>query len=118
MVLFARRLLPVQFADKPDETYYRLAVVTKQDTPRFAPALDNYAIYKKSKAFRELLFHKLLNGERAAYLAPTLSGASCVRRGMRARFGSTDRARELRQDDENARRAAVGCDASHCRMKE
>jgi hypothetical protein len=37
-----------------------------------APVFENVTLFKKGKAFRDLLFQKLLNGERAAYAAPTL----------------------------------------------
>lgn len=63
---------PVKFPDRPDETWYRMAVISKLETPPFAPVVENVAIFKKGKAFRELLFQKLLNGERACYAAPIL----------------------------------------------
>ena len=64
---------PVKFADRPDETWYRVAVISKNDTPVFAPVFENVTLFKKGKAFRDLLFQKLLNGERACYAAPILS---------------------------------------------
>ncbi len=63
---------PVKFADRPDETWYRVAVVSKNDTPAFAPVFENVTLFKKGAAFRELLLQKLLNAERACYAAPIL----------------------------------------------
>lgn len=37
------------------------------------PSIDNVALYKKGKAFRELLLQRLYNSERACYMAPILS---------------------------------------------
>jgi RAP1 GTPase activating protein 1 len=65
---------PVKFADRPDETWYRMSIISKEKTPRFAPVFENnVSIFKKGKAFRDLLFQKLLNAERATYAAPILS---------------------------------------------
>ncbi len=64
---------PVKFEDRPDETWYRVAVVSKAKTPRFAPVFENVTLFKKGAAFRELLLQKLLNAERACYAAPILS---------------------------------------------
>ncbi len=35
--------------------------------------LENVSLFKKGKAFRDLLYQKLLNAERACYAAPILS---------------------------------------------
>ena len=65
---------PVKMKDRSDETWYRMSVISKDKTPAFGPVFeDNVAIFKKGKAFRELLLQKLLNAERAAYAAPILS---------------------------------------------
>lgn len=64
---------PVKFRDRPEETWYRMSVISKEKTPPFGPLLeDNVSIFKKGKAFRELLLQKLLNAERACYAAPIL----------------------------------------------
>lgn len=73
---------PVKLRDQPGETWYRMAVVSKQDMPAFGPPIENYCIFKKGKAFRELLFQRLLNGERAAYSAPILSTKMIKTRGL------------------------------------
>jgi hypothetical protein len=65
-----------------DETWYRMAVITKQDMPAFGPPIENVSLFKKGKAFRELLFQRLLNGERACYYAPILSGKMSKTRAL------------------------------------
>jgi hypothetical protein len=52
-----------------DELRYRVEVVTKPDVPCFAPRLPQEPIFKASDPrFREMLLHKIINGERAAML--------------------------------------------------
>jgi len=46
---------------------YRVGSASKKGVPRFRPSLPLPAIFEKSNALRELLFYKLINGERAAY---------------------------------------------------
>eukprot|EP01103_Thecamoeba_quadrilineata_P013917 TRINITY_DN39_c2_g1_i1.p1 TRINITY_DN39_c2_g1~~TRINITY_DN39_c2_g1_i1.p1 ORF type:complete len:738 (+),score=135.33 TRINITY_DN39_c2_g1_i1:123-2336(+) len=46
---------------------YKVGITSKKGVPRFRPSLLHPAVYEQDEGFRELLFHKLINGERAAY---------------------------------------------------
>eukprot|EP01101_Sappina_pedata_P013556 TRINITY_DN9828_c0_g1_i1.p1 TRINITY_DN9828_c0_g1~~TRINITY_DN9828_c0_g1_i1.p1 ORF type:complete len:791 (-),score=256.53 TRINITY_DN9828_c0_g1_i1:56-2428(-) len=46
---------------------YRIGVASKKGVPRFRPSLPLPSFFEKNGATRELIFHKLINGERAAY---------------------------------------------------
>jgi len=60
--------------DDPSSTYYRLAVISREGVPEFGPPIPNVAVYKEGPEFRELLYSKLLNAEKACYKAPMLDG--------------------------------------------
>lgn len=62
----------VEVEDQPNETFYRMAVVSKEGVPEFGPEMDNEAIFKKGPEFKEFFYSKLLNAERASYDAPIL----------------------------------------------
>ena len=52
---------------------YRVSVVTKEGVPAFWPCLPKPAVFKRSFEFRNLLLAMLVNGERAAFLAPAFA---------------------------------------------
>jgi RAP1 GTPase activating protein 1 len=54
----------------PNLTFYRLAVTRKEGVPPFGPELPHPSIFQKNHYFREFLFSKLINAERAALHAP------------------------------------------------
>ncbi|KAL6078755.1 putative Rap/Ran GTPase-activating protein [Balamuthia mandrillaris] len=62
----------VVMEDEPEETYYRMAVVSKDGVPPFGPEMDPDAVFKKGEEFKEFFYTKLLNAEKASYDAPIL----------------------------------------------
>mmetsp|Transcript_29526 Transcript_29526/g.41542 ORF Transcript_29526/g.41542 Transcript_29526/m.41542 type:complete len:901 (+) Transcript_29526:99-2801(+) len=59
--------LPLNTPGVPqNKIYYRLAITTKDGVPPYGPPLHYPGIFEKGPAFRDFLFTKLINGERAA----------------------------------------------------
>eukprot|EP01104_Vermistella_antarctica_P006472 TRINITY_DN1717_c0_g1_i1.p1 TRINITY_DN1717_c0_g1~~TRINITY_DN1717_c0_g1_i1.p1 ORF type:complete len:376 (+),score=90.65 TRINITY_DN1717_c0_g1_i1:187-1314(+) len=58
--------------EDPDNTYYRLAIISKDAVPEFGPVLPDVAVYKKGDEFKEMFYRKLLNAEKACYKAKML----------------------------------------------
>jgi RAP1 GTPase activating protein 1 len=61
----------VELEEDPGQTYYRLAIVSRDSVPQFGPPLEQL-IFKKGPEFKEFFYRKLLNAERASYDAPIL----------------------------------------------
>jgi len=55
---------------QPQNDQYRLSFARKTGVPSFSPALPQDCCISKDTISRDFLFHKLVNGERAAYKAP------------------------------------------------
>jgi len=62
----------VRLQAHPNKTYYKVAVVAKDEVPRFGPPLPANAIFRKGKKFRNFFYAKILNAEKASYEAPAL----------------------------------------------
>jgi len=65
------------------ETYYQLTVTSRETVEPFPPFLPVTPIYKKNRAFRDLIVSKMMNGERATYQTPDFKA-----RMARARLGA------------------------------
>eukprot|EP01127_Copromyxa_protea_P017030 TRINITY_DN5155_c0_g1_i2.p1 TRINITY_DN5155_c0_g1~~TRINITY_DN5155_c0_g1_i2.p1 ORF type:complete len:513 (-),score=90.23 TRINITY_DN5155_c0_g1_i2:88-1626(-) len=63
------------------KTLYRVSVASKETVPKFGPELSGDSLFEKSEYFREFLFCKMVNAERAAY-----KGASFSQIVARTRF--------------------------------
>jgi len=55
---------------QPKGDGYAVSFATKQGVPSFTPELPQPPIIQKDTVSRDFLFHKMINGERAAYKAP------------------------------------------------
>jgi len=60
-------------SSKGDITRYRVAVTASKPVPLFGPPLSGMTLFAKGHEFREFLFTKLVNAERAAYQTYPLS---------------------------------------------
>jgi len=49
-----------------DGTFYKIEIATKDGVPPYGPPLPYPSIFEKNDSLRELLFTKLINGERAS----------------------------------------------------
>jgi len=49
-----------------DKTHYKIAIANKEGLPCYGPSIPYPAIFERNDAFKEFLFTKLINGERAA----------------------------------------------------
>ncbi|GAM26221.1 hypothetical protein SAMD00019534_093960, partial [Acytostelium subglobosum LB1] len=65
-------VLVVKAVKIDNERFYRLAIVSRDAVPEFGPAMPANGLFKKDQAFKDFLYAKLLNAERAAYSAPIL----------------------------------------------
>ncbi|XP_046547125.1 rap1 GTPase-activating protein 1-like isoform X3 [Haliotis rubra] len=50
-----------------DHTAYKVCITSRKDVPKFSPALQKPAVFKKGPEFREFLLTKLINAELACY---------------------------------------------------
>eukprot|EP00010_Vexillifera_abyssalis_P002086 CAMPEP_0201550868 /NCGR_PEP_ID=MMETSP0173_2-20130828/7160_1 /ASSEMBLY_ACC=CAM_ASM_000268 /TAXON_ID=218659 /ORGANISM="Vexillifera sp., Strain DIVA3 564/2" /LENGTH=514 /DNA_ID=CAMNT_0047960971 /DNA_START=110 /DNA_END=1654 /DNA_ORIENTATION=+ len=57
----------VQPVKRDGKTYYRVATASKKGVPRYRPTLPSPPLYKLNDDFREFIFTKMINGERASY---------------------------------------------------
>ena len=48
----------VEVEDEPGETFYRMAVVSKEGVPEFGPSMDDDAIFRKGPEFKEFFYKK------------------------------------------------------------
>jgi len=64
---------PVHVEDRPEETFYRVGVVSRDGVADFSPKLEDDVIFRQDELFLEWLYSKLLNAERACYNAPILN---------------------------------------------
>lgn len=51
-------------------THYRLTVANKPGVPPYPPYLPEEPVFEKGPAFRNFLYAKMINAERAAYSSP------------------------------------------------
>ncbi|TPX37237.1 hypothetical protein SmJEL517_g01108 [Synchytrium microbalum] len=58
---------------KPEGEAYRLTVCPKNGVPPFTPELPEPCVFGKDAVSRDFFLHKLVNGERAAYKAPSFA---------------------------------------------
>eukprot|EP01117_Protostelium_nocturnum_P011878 TRINITY_DN4336_c0_g1_i1.p1 TRINITY_DN4336_c0_g1~~TRINITY_DN4336_c0_g1_i1.p1 ORF type:complete len:391 (+),score=147.53 TRINITY_DN4336_c0_g1_i1:191-1363(+) len=64
---------PIKLEDKPGETFYRVAVISREGVPSFGPELPKNSIFAKDQTLIDFLYCKLLNAEKACYQAPILN---------------------------------------------
>ncbi|GAM23464.1 hypothetical protein SAMD00019534_066390, partial [Acytostelium subglobosum LB1] len=62
----------VRLESDPGQRYYRLGIVSKETVPEFGPAMPANGLFKKDQAFKDFFYAKLLNAEKASYIAPIL----------------------------------------------
>jgi len=55
---------------KDGTTHYKVAVISKEHVPPYDPPIPYPPIFEKGEQFREFLFYKMINGERASNFAP------------------------------------------------
>ncbi|KAL3894438.1 MAG: hypothetical protein SGCHY_005274, partial [Lobulomycetales sp.] len=53
---------------------YRMSIASKTGVPTFTPELPDPVIFPKEAVGRDFFLHKLVNGERASYKAPSFAG--------------------------------------------
>ncbi|KAI9333768.1 hypothetical protein DFJ73DRAFT_764253 [Zopfochytrium polystomum] len=85
VVLFSESELPFQLSTitsqqnhviaivQPANEGYRLTMATKNGVPAFTPDLPEPTIFDREPLSRDFLLHKLVNGERASYKAPSFA---------------------------------------------
>jgi len=64
---------PVHIEDRPNDTFYRVGVVSRDGVAEFSPRLESDVIFRQDELFLEWMYSKLLNAERACYNAPILN---------------------------------------------
>jgi len=52
------------------DTFYRVEVVTKEGVAPIAPYLPDPPVFAAGPDFKQMMLHKLINAENAAYYAP------------------------------------------------
>ncbi|KAM9978796.1 hypothetical protein ACTFIY_012557 [Dictyostelium cf. discoideum] len=62
----------VKLESDPNQRYYKMAVVSKDNVPQFGPPMPANGLFKKDQAFKDFFYAKLLNAEKASYTAPIL----------------------------------------------
>ena len=67
VIFVIKKLTPEQHLKDPNKTYYSLTVIRKDGVPPFAPLIESPSVFERGDEFRNLLFKKLLNAERAIY---------------------------------------------------
>ncbi|KAJ3311815.1 hypothetical protein HDU76_003028 [Blyttiomyces sp. JEL0837] len=85
IVVFSESELPFQIATitshqnhviavvQPEGDGYKLAVVSKTGVPTFSPDIPEPPVFQKDAVSRDFFLHKLVNGERASYKAPSFA---------------------------------------------